>query len=81
MDGIMAYHVSLQLGKPCICRLNEDKHDDFKTVRQPKREMLTSTHFHFQPESNDLAHFFENIKKESSQMSKSNYLALDETMQ
>ena len=40
MDGIMAYHVSLQLGKPCICRLNEDKHDDFKTVRQHKREIV-----------------------------------------
>ena len=63
MDGIRAYHVSLQLGKPYICRLNEDNQDDYKTVRQHKRE---TKDFHFQQESNDLAHFFENIKEESS---------------
>lgn len=41
MDGIMAYHVSLQLDKPGICRLKEEeKQDNYKTVRQHKREIV-----------------------------------------
>jgi len=41
MDGIMAYHVSLQLDKPCICRLKEEeKQDNYKTVRQHKQEIV-----------------------------------------